>query len=130
MRSTASTSSSRTWRQKVGQSGRPVVITHHVDVARYSVPDEDPGRPVKNEWGHGDVAAYHEALKGYHVAGIFYGHTMCGVFSHGTGGPPAKPGTVRRSRPVVTFLFSTQRKLPTLLAPRRGSFTSCSRMGS
>jgi hypothetical protein len=92
---------------KVGQSGRPVIITHHVDVARYSVPDGDPARAAKNEWGHGDVAAYYEALKGYRVAGIFYGHTHVRRVFPWDGRPPAKPGTTAAPSPGAIPVFNT-----------------------
>jgi predicted phosphodiesterase len=61
---------------KVGDSGRPVVITHHVDMLRYSqtLPVEDK-KAEALEWDPADVRAYHEALKGYHIAAILYGHT-------------------------------------------------------
>jgi predicted phosphodiesterase len=58
----------------VGTSGRPVVIVHHVDVARYSTPVADDV-VVKHEWDYGDVRAFHETLKPYRVAGTLYGHT-------------------------------------------------------
>lgn len=60
--------------KNVGKSGRPVVIAHHVDFARYcgEVPDEIV---VKNEWDYADVAAFHAALRPYRVAAIVYGHT-------------------------------------------------------
>jgi len=60
--------------EHVGDSGRPVVIVHHVDVARYSaaVPDE---KVLHNEWDYADVAAYHSALKPYRIAALLCGHT-------------------------------------------------------
>lgn len=60
--------------RNVGASGRPVVIVHHVDVARYSNPVADDV-VVKHEWDYGDVQAFHAALKPYRVAGTLYGHT-------------------------------------------------------
>ncbi len=60
--------------ERVGDSGRPVVITHHVDVARYCAP-LDPELVSKNEWDYADVAAYHAVLTKYRVAAILYGHT-------------------------------------------------------
>jgi hypothetical protein len=59
---------------QVGQSGRPVVLVHHVDVHRYSktVPDEQ----VKNhEWDYADAQAFYDALKPYRVAATLCGHT-------------------------------------------------------
>lgn len=52
---------------------RPIVLTHHVDVLRYSL---DPDRPGMNpEWDPADVRAYYDAIKGHNVVAIFYGHT-------------------------------------------------------
>lgn len=62
-------------KSQVGTSGRPVIITHHIDIARYTGPS-DPNAPADNkEWDPCDVHAFHRALKDYTVAGIFYGHT-------------------------------------------------------
>ena len=61
--------------EKVGDSGRPVVLVHHVDLARYSLPLDAPGPFENKEWDPADVHAYHEAIKGYKIAAIFYGHT-------------------------------------------------------
>ena len=63
-------------REKVGTSGRPVVITHHVDVLRFAqpLPVDDP-KAEKMEWDPADVRGFHDALKGYTVAAILYGHT-------------------------------------------------------
>ena len=60
--------------EHVGDSGRPVVIVHHVDVARYSVPVPDE-KVLHNEWDYADVAAYHSALKPYRIAALLCGHT-------------------------------------------------------
>ncbi len=62
-------------RDKVGTSGKPLVITHHIDIARYTGPC-DPNAPADGkEWDPCDVRAFYDALKDYNVAGIFYGHT-------------------------------------------------------
>ncbi|MBM3997497.1 MAG: hypothetical protein FJ303_25625 [Planctomycetes bacterium] len=63
-------------KEKVGDSGRPVVITHHVDMLRYSqaLPVEDK-KAEAMEWDPADVKGFHAALKGYNVAAILYGHT-------------------------------------------------------
>jgi hypothetical protein len=61
-------------KKNVGDSGRPVVIVHHVDVARYSVPVAD-AVVAKHEWDYGDALAFYETLKSYRVAGTLYGHT-------------------------------------------------------
>lgn len=60
--------------KNVGTSGRPVVVSHHVDFGRYALPVADE-IVLKNEWDYADVAAFHDALKPYRIAGIFYGHT-------------------------------------------------------
>jgi len=62
-------------RDKVGKSGRPVVITHHVDVLRYATPPDPDGPATGKEWDPCDVKAYHDALLGYNVLAVFYGHT-------------------------------------------------------
>lgn len=61
---------------KVGTSGRPVVITHHVDMLRYAqtLPVEDK-KAEGLEWDPADVAGFYDALQGYNVAAILYGHT-------------------------------------------------------
>ena len=61
--------------EKVGDSGRPVVLIHHVDVARYSLPLDGPGPFENKEWDPADVHAFYEAIKAYRIAAIFYGHT-------------------------------------------------------
>lgn len=62
-------------KEKVGDSGRPIVITHHVDVARYSTPPEPDAPAASKEWDPADVHGYHDALKAYNVVAILYGHT-------------------------------------------------------
>jgi hypothetical protein len=70
-------------------SGQPVVILHHVDVARYSdfKPDTDF---TKWEWDPADVKAYYETIRSHRVV-VFYGHThRREVFRwDGTGGRPS-----------------------------------------
>ena len=63
-------------KDKVGTSGKPVVITHHVDMLRYAwpLPVEDK-KAEGMEWDPADVRGFHEAIKGYNVAAILYGHT-------------------------------------------------------
>lgn len=60
----------------VGSSGRPVVLAHHIDVARAIHPcsEEDPDGGSR-EWHPCDARSFHAALGGTTVAGIFYGHT-------------------------------------------------------
>ena len=61
--------------EKVGDSGRPVVLVHHVDFASNSLPLDGPGPFENRTWDPADVHAFYEAIKGYKVAAIFYGHT-------------------------------------------------------
>ena len=61
--------------KNVGSSGRPVIITHHVDVARYSKPCDEQAAPAGGEWDSCDVRAFHRLLQPYNVAAILYGHT-------------------------------------------------------
>src|SRR5207244_11724938 len=61
---------------KGGASGRPVVLTHHVDMIRNIQPlPVDDKKAVTMEWDPADVKAFHDAIKGYNVAAILYGHT-------------------------------------------------------
>ncbi len=63
-------------KEKVGASGRPVVITHHVDMIRYAQPLPVEDRRAEGmEWDPADVKGFHDALRGYNVAAILYGHT-------------------------------------------------------
>ncbi|MFO0798935.1 MAG: metallophosphoesterase [Gemmataceae bacterium] len=63
-------------REKVGTSGRPVVILHHVDMLRYAGPTDVPdAAATAREWDPADVKGYYDVLKGYNVVAIFYGHT-------------------------------------------------------
>lgn len=63
-------------RERVGDSGRPVVITHHIDMLRYAkpLPIED-AKATGMEWDPADVHAFYQALHGYTIAAILYGHT-------------------------------------------------------
>jgi len=63
-------------KEKVGTSGKPVVITHHVDMLRYAQPLPVEDKKAEGmEWDPADVRGFHDALKGYNVAAILYGHT-------------------------------------------------------
>ncbi len=63
-------------KEKVGASGRPVVVTHHVDVLRYAQPlPVEEKKAAAMEWDPADVGGFHDALKGYNVAAVLYGHT-------------------------------------------------------
>jgi predicted phosphodiesterase len=82
-------------KEKVGTSGRPVVITHHVDVLRYAQPlPVDDKKAEALEWDPADVKSFYDALKGYTVAAILYGHTHTrNVFKwDGTTSKTAKEG--------------------------------------
>jgi len=63
-------------KEKVGTSGKPVVITHHVDMLRYAqqLPVDDK-KAEGMEWDPADVKGFHDSLKGYNIAAILYGHT-------------------------------------------------------
>jgi cytolysin (calcineurin-like family phosphatase) len=60
---------------QVGTSGRPVILMHHIDIARYTGPCDPAGAFTGKEWDPCDVRAFYRAIKDYRVAGIFYGHT-------------------------------------------------------
>lgn len=82
-------------KDKVGSSGKPVVITHHVDMLRYAqtLPVEDK-KAEGMEWDPADVKGFHDAIKGYNVAAILYGHTHARNVFHWDGTNKAsKEGT-------------------------------------
>lgn len=81
-------------KKNVGDSGRPVVITHHVDVARYTGNcDGDAAANLQKEWNPCDVKGYHDALRGFNVIAIFYGHThVRNVFQWDGAGTKAASG--------------------------------------
>jgi cytolysin (calcineurin-like family phosphatase) len=63
-------------KEKIGSSGKPIVITHHIDMLRYSLPlPVEDKKAEAMEWDPADVKAFYDALCGYNVAGILYGHT-------------------------------------------------------
>lgn len=63
-------------KEKVGTTGRPVVITHHVDILRYARPlPTDEKAIAALEWDQADVKGFYAALSGYNIAAILYGHT-------------------------------------------------------
>lgn len=91
--------------QNVGTSGRPVIVSHHVDFARYALPVADE-IVLKNEWDYADVQAYHDALKPYRIAGIFYGHTHArAVFAWQ--GPKPLPVVAGKPLPLGIPTFNT-----------------------
>jgi 3',5'-cyclic AMP phosphodiesterase CpdA len=59
----------------VGTSGRPVIVSHHVDIARSTPPVPADAPFADKEWDPADVGGFHAALAGYNVAAIFHGHT-------------------------------------------------------
>lgn len=61
----------------VGDCGRPVVLAHHIDIARHLAPCDPNAKP--DEWDNCDVAEFYDALQGYRIAAIFYGHTHARV---------------------------------------------------
>ena len=75
--------------EKVGRSGRPVVITHHVDVARYCAA---PAEGATTEWDFADVRAYYETIRTYRIAAVCYGHTHTRRVFAWDGQPPVKDG--------------------------------------
>lgn len=77
-------------KEQVGDSGRPVVLLHHIDVARYSQPVPDD-KAIHQEWDYGDVAAYHEAIKPYRVAASICGHTHARNLFRWDGTPDTRP---------------------------------------
>lgn len=60
---------------RIGTSGRPIVLTHHIDVARYSTDPLPTGPATSAEWDPADVHGYHEAIRDFNVIAIQYGHT-------------------------------------------------------
>jgi predicted phosphodiesterase len=81
--------------ERVGKSGIPVVLLHHVDMLRYAAPVDDDKVAMGKEWDPADVKGYHEALKGFNVAAIFYGHTHArNVYRWAGGSKPAEKGGV------------------------------------
>lgn len=63
-------------RETVGDSGRPVVVTHHVDAARYAVPyQRDEERFLNMEWHPQDVGSFFDAIRPYNVVADLFGHT-------------------------------------------------------
>lgn len=61
--------------EKVGKNGRPVILTHHIDIARHATLPDPEGPATSKEWDPCDVRGYHEAVKNYNVAAILFGHT-------------------------------------------------------
>jgi hypothetical protein len=80
-------------REHVGESRRPVILSHHIDIARYTVPCDPQAEPDSKEWDACDVQAFYRAIKDYPIAGIFYGHThVRNVFNWDGSSPQAASG--------------------------------------
>jgi hypothetical protein len=62
-------------KEKVGDSGHPVVLTHHVDIARYAKPCDASLPFSSQEWDPCDVAEYFKTISKYNIAADFFGHT-------------------------------------------------------
>lgn len=72
--------------QHASDLSKPVLITHHVDVARYSKAcDGTDAANLGLEWNPCDVAAYYEAIRKYNVLAIMYGHTHVRNIQHWNG---------------------------------------------
>ena len=57
-----------------GQSGKPVVLIHHVDVHRYSTTVDDQ-KAKHQEWDYGDAQAFYQVIAPYRIAACICGHT-------------------------------------------------------
>lgn len=74
---------------------RPVIITHHIDVARYSVACDKEAEPGSREWDPCDVAGYHGVLHQHPVLGVLYGHThVRNIFRWSGEKTPVKEGGI------------------------------------
>jgi predicted phosphodiesterase len=62
--------------QYASDPDRPILITHHVDVVRYSKScDGTDAANLGLEWNPCDVRAYYETIRKHNVLAILYGHT-------------------------------------------------------
>ncbi len=78
--------------KQVGDSGAPVVLTHHVDVPRYSGPCGEEAPKGNPEWDPCDTHAYYKALAKYNVIALLWGHTHARKISRWDG-TPKEPAT-------------------------------------
>lgn len=78
--------------RNVADSGAPVVITHHIDIARYSQPCSKEAPKGNPEWDPCDVRAYHEVVAKHNVVALLYGHTHARKISRWDG-TPTQPAT-------------------------------------
>lgn len=62
--------------QQMGDTTRPVVLTQHIDLARYSIPyTRDEEQFLHMEWHPQDVKSFHETIAPFHIVANFFGHT-------------------------------------------------------
>ncbi len=55
---------------------QPIVITQHIDIARYSSPyEKDEEKFLHMEWHPQDVQSFFKTIQNYNVIADFYGHT-------------------------------------------------------
>jgi len=59
--------------KNIANSGRPVILLHHIDLVRYSKECSEDSESM-GEWSACDVAAYHRTIQGYNISAIFHGH--------------------------------------------------------
>ncbi len=79
-------------KETVGDSGRPVVITHHVDMQRYSQPLPVEDKKAQGmEWDPEDVKGFYDAVANYNIAAILYGHTHARNVYRWDGTPKRSP---------------------------------------
>lgn len=72
--------------QHASDSSRPVLITHHVDVVRYSKAcDGTDATNLGMEWNPCDVQAYYETIRKHNVLAVLYGHTHVRNILHWNG---------------------------------------------
>jgi len=62
--------------EKLGDAKRPIVITQHIDIARYSVPyEKDEEKFLHMEWHPQDVQSFYKTIRPFNVIADFFGHT-------------------------------------------------------
>jgi hypothetical protein len=62
--------------KRMDDPDRPIVITHHIDIARYCLPyQSDEERFLKMEWHPQDVQSYYQAVQEHRVIAGLFGHT-------------------------------------------------------
>jgi predicted phosphodiesterase len=77
-------------KEHVADRKRPIVITHHIDVARNSGGCDAQVEAKGKEWDGCDVQAFYASLQGYQIAAILYGHTHVRNVFRWTGQPGSK----------------------------------------